>query len=1192
MLCSRGHRVNVQSKRLRLFSWYSCDVCQQKISQRGGRYHKCSAGCDFRVCGICYKEDAQKSYVLEPCTFAFPDGLGPFSISRTKLKPSDLQAFDLERQRSVNPTAGGSWALRESYFSSSRNLSEIWSALVQNRVVIDGNMRGLVVHLSPAGRVNLPLEVRKKNYIPEGPGILVAFMYPVSLDWNLLVGTTGQDDNSPEWSFITAGGFVYMQQSAEDPEKVSVLCANAISYHPRGSMQFSQPLPWNSELTEQLKRKKRWHKVTVQKWASEGAKWFCFLCPEEKLLAPKGRHGGIAVLFHELDEFDEAGRDRFFEIVGKVVHNAEDRTVSHLNLQGYNQGSNVRRRASGPEMLQSALRFRVIGDAPASPAFLEQSTKRCFKAASEGRWALLNHILAENPHLATAVDEQEGRTVLHCIALGKPGQRRARELLQSLHSHGADLEVEDNAGHRAYDLGDQTFKAIACQLWGLVPDLFADPEVWFDYWDEKKTGHLAPEELIPALAAAYKVGDLGRQWIETYVHTHYRELAALDPDALLTKHAFQGNNGLLQNLQSSEEFISLRGQEDSPGKKMPAVFRTEGRKKPTANDQEAIAKFSKALEALRSRYGWHLGQNAPEKARDLEVKAPFAGGDSDPEQRMKTAREMLAWSFARTTARSGQEWLQGFKISFTGNDAGIDHGGLTKAWVQEIAHALWGDESFFDLKDSGMFFKPDSTTDVWLHCFHVKTESLYRWVGRFLAYALYHDCILDCRLSPWVLRWLLRVVEAQAQVPLQLKELAGQWVRSDEDRELVATIYGTVLLSHAEEGGLPPMIPLSMRGNDVVAHIDGEEHTASINGGVLQWSDGDVWVRCPEAHVPKVAALPTWPETSLGDDQLLEDLATMDPAFANSLWRVHYEMPDEDLQWLTFSYAGEELKPGGDDIEVSAENKTEYVRLCCKAVLLYSSQKGQQAFSDGFFDVMPPELTTGMPADIFHWLLVGQDEISEAQINALEQLVVPDGLVPKHLHETPEMMNSARWVFQIARANDGRFRSRLFEFWTGSARLPLGGVDAIEPKPRLQVMVSQERQVIDAVYAWEVMQQGAWRPYPPELSAQLSHLLEAGMRQIEIQQGGIRFVIDLGSGQQINTRSGAHSRIRRRQVQQARHVEGPVVVKRIESWPKTRLPEGHTCGNELWIPLCDSCEELANLLHTAVMNFEAGFAMA
>ena len=52
--------------------------------------------------------------------------------------------------------------------------------------------------------------------------------------------------------------------------------------------------------------------------------------------------------------------------------------------------------------------------------------------------------------------------------------------------------------------------------------------MWFDYWDVNKDGHLSPEELIPALTAAYEVGDLGRQWIESYVNTHYRPLVLQD----------------------------------------------------------------------------------------------------------------------------------------------------------------------------------------------------------------------------------------------------------------------------------------------------------------------------------------------------------------------------------------------------------------------------------------------------------------------------------------------------------------------------------------------------------------------------------------------------------------------------------------------------------------------------------------
>ena len=164
---------------------------------------------------------------------------------------------------------------------------------------------------------------------------------------------------------------------------------------------------------------------------------------------------------------------------------------------------------------------------------------------------------------------------------------------------------------------------------------------------------------------------------------------------------------------------------------------------------------------------------------------------------MKAARQMLAWSFAKTTARSGKEWMHGFKIQFTGDDAGIDHGGLTKRWVQEVGHALWASEEFFDTKASGSFFKPDSTTDMRIHAFHVKAESLYRWVGRFLAYSLYQGCVLDCALSPWALRWLMRVSETQAALPPVLAAVAGDWQREGEDSR-IATISGRVLLSHAD----------------------------------------------------------------------------------------------------------------------------------------------------------------------------------------------------------------------------------------------------------------------------------------------------------------------------------------------------------------------------------------------------------
>eukprot|EP00438_Fugacium_kawagutii_P013768 Skav232245 [mRNA] locus=scaffold273:60464:71044:- [translate_table: standard] len=251
-------------------------------------------------------------------------------------------------------------------------------------------------------------------------------------------------------------------------------------------MQFSAAQPWCSEWTSKLVEARRFQKVPAQKWAAAGARYVSWVCPEEKILRPGARHGGFAFLFHELDEEDVAGRDRFFEVVGKPLgapYGSPMTSVAHEST------------------LHCALSFRVVGECPATTRHMEASQRRCFKAASNGRWALLAHILAEFPQLATAKDDT-GQTVLHCIALGRPKTRRAAELLRLVHAHHGDLEATNDQGQRAYELGDL---------------------VWFDYWDVNKDGHLSPEELIPALTAAYEVGDLGRQWIESYVNTHYRQ---------------------------------------------------------------------------------------------------------------------------------------------------------------------------------------------------------------------------------------------------------------------------------------------------------------------------------------------------------------------------------------------------------------------------------------------------------------------------------------------------------------------------------------------------------------------------------------------------------------------------------------------------------------------------------------------
>lgn len=396
----------------------------------------------------------------------------------------------------------------------------------------------------------------------------------------------------------------------------------------------------------------------------------------------------------------------------------------------------------------------------------------------------------------------------------------------------------------------------------------------------------------------------------------------------------------------------------------------------------------------------------------------------DSVARMRNARQMLSFSLAQTASSHGKAWQKGFRINFAGQD-GVDDGGLTKAWGQELAFALWGNDDYFDQRGTGWyFFKPDSVETVELDGQPVRTVDLYRWTGRFLAYLLYQHCLVDCELCPWSFRALYRIALSRTYL--------GPW-----------------------------------------------------------------------------GSVPEWPETPDGEDCMLEDLASLDATLASSLWRVRHEMADGELQWLDFTCCGAELMPDGAKIAVSASNKARYVRLCCLAQLVQRGRNGLQAFAEGFLEVVPGEKFSDLVEGGVQRLLLGAASLSDAELNELERLVVPSGLVPVKLKDHARVREQARWFFQAARAGSGQFRSRLLEFWIGTSRIPLTGVQAIQPRPKLQVMVQPD-----------------------------------------------------GRG-----------------------------VKRISSWPRERLPEGHTCGNELWMPLQDTYEQTAERLKLAVENFEAGFSL-
>lgn len=1043
---------------------------------------------------------------LSPCAEPFPDGLGPLSVRCTRLVQGDVTVIN------IDASADSRLQITPSFFERSDALRMLRARLEREGTLSpswedpDGEAT-LELLMSPPHAVHLPPHVCESLGIVNAEEVHFAWVYPSVLSAAEEDAGEGDADGLPaggrrdrfqteadevldpddaDVSFLTVGGYIYFRipaacqatyccgvagsgpsegsgtsmrsrlgslsawrrsagasasrarggssspKSADGPgspsessdlgdteprrgaaAELEVLKALSIRFSTRGAFQFSAPCHWEPSWTRHLSARGRFHPVTARKWTATGASHFCWVRPDELLPNDRGlqrpfaHHGGFAFLFHDPEEEPKEGRpdDRYFEIVAAPDFPEEPPPPTRPPTPevAEPEPSPKRRLAR-----VTSLPFNLTATPPGYEAKL---LEKVLDLARSARWLLVMHLLAEYQHLASKAGKG-GVTLLHVC--GEGPEHPGKDLLELLKNSGASCEVEDEQGRRPDDLGDASFRALVRQVWRLSPDVFDDPEAWFTYWDSDCSGVLDVDQLCRGLCLAFHCDEVGAQWVKSYVHIHHP--AGVSRADLLS----DDDEGLLRVLQTSDEFAGLRQKKTAP------LFDGVPRQLSDAESSQ-LARIEDQLAHLRARFGWETGKPAPSRAQPLPLPVPCAEGSADPASRLASARQILGFTFEQTRNLPGLAWQAGFRIDFAGQE-GLDDGGLTKAWVNEVACALWGDSELFEVRGNGSFFKPDRAEWVRLDSVPVRTVDLYRWTGRFLAYALYQRCLMDCRLCAWAFRCLLRAAEPR--------------------------------------------------------------HFFQPRGG---------------------GAGACWPETPEGEDAMLEDLASLDHVFASNLWRVRHELSAEELRWLDFTCSGDELEAGGADHEVTPENKAAYVRRCCTAMLMQRCGAGLQAFIEGFFEVVPAKLVSGAPEEGLPRLLTGNAQVTDSQLAELERTVVPGGLVPVRLREHPRVREAASWVFRVAREGDVHFRSRLLEFWIGIGRAPLAGLSTVQPRPKLQLMVQTDR-------------------------------------------------------------GGQH-------------------VKRISSWPRHRLPEGHTCGNELWMALPDSYEECASKLHTAVGNFEAGFSL-
>ncbi|XP_030221949.1 itchy E3 ubiquitin protein ligase b isoform X1 [Gadus morhua] len=168
----------------------------------------------------------------------------------------------------------------------------------------------------------------------------------------------------------------------------------------------------------------------------------------------------------------------------------------------------------------------------------------------------------------------------------------------------------------------------------------------------------------------------------------------------------------------------------------------------------------------------------------------------------------------------------------------------------------------------------------------------------------------------------------------------------------------------------------------------------------------------------------------------LKDLESIDPEFYNSLIWIKDNDIEECCLEMYFSVDKEilgeitthDLKEGGGDIQVTEENKEEYIRLVAEWRLSRGVEEQTQAFFEGFNEILPQQYLQYFDAKELEVMLCGMQEIDLADWQR--------NTILRHYARGAKQIN---WFWQLMKEMDNEKRMRLLQFVTGTCRLPVGG---------------------------------------------------------------------------------------------------------------------------------------------------------
>jgi E3 ubiquitin-protein ligase NEDD4 len=174
----------------------------------------------------------------------------------------------------------------------------------------------------------------------------------------------------------------------------------------------------------------------------------------------------------------------------------------------------------------------------------------------------------------------------------------------------------------------------------------------------------------------------------------------------------------------------------------------------------------------------------------------------------------------------------------------------------------------------------------------------------------------------------------------------------------------------------------------------------------------------------------------LGKNVVLADMEGVDADFHRSLqWMLDNDISGGILE-QTFSTEDErfgvltveDLIPNGRNIDVTNDNKKEYVDLMVKWRIQKRISEQFEAFKEGFHDLIPQDLIN-----------VFDERELELLIGGIAEIDVDDWKKHTDYRGYTESDEVIQFFWQTVRSWDGEQKSRLLQFTTGTSRIPVNG---------------------------------------------------------------------------------------------------------------------------------------------------------